>query len=96
MNPVHNIEIQSTHAQFLSCLPQACGNRPYEIIDNKIIVHDNGKKIHITVHNEPIRHLGSLDLPMEKIMFEFDGHSQEQADVFMTEYRRHSMRAGGG
>ncbi|MFT7211469.1 MAG: hypothetical protein ACI9XK_001712 [Granulosicoccus sp.] len=96
MNPIHIIETQSTDAQFMSCLPKACGDRPYEIIDNQVIVHDEDKKIIITVHHEPIRHLGSLELPMEEIIFEFDGYSQEQADKFMSEYRKHTMRAGGG
>lgn len=96
MNPIHIIEIQSTHARFLSGLPQTFANRPFEIIDNQVIVHDNGKKIRITIHDEPIQHLGSLDLPMEKLEFEFDGHSQEQADVLISEFRKHNQRAGGG
>ncbi len=45
MNPIHIIETQSTDAQFMSCLPKACGDRPYEIIDNQVIVHDEDKKI---------------------------------------------------
>ena len=66
MNPTRMIETQCTHAEFLRELPKACGNRPYEIIDNKVIVHDADKQILITIHDEPIRHLASLSLPMEK------------------------------
>ena len=96
MNPTRMLETQSTHAEFLQGLPKACGNRPYEIIDNKVIVHDANKQVHITIHDEPVRHLGSLDLPMEKATFEFIDYTEDEADKFMKEYRMHSMRAGGG
>jgi hypothetical protein len=96
MNPSRVIETQCTHAQFLQELPKACGNRPYEIIDNTVIVHDADKQIRITVHDESIRHLGSLTLPMEKATFEFIGFTESEADEFMKEYRMHSVRVGGG
>lgn len=96
MKPVRTIETQSTHAEFMSSLPKACGSRPYEIIDNQVIVHDKDRQVVITVHDEPIRHLGSLDLPMEQVEFVFDGYTEEKADAFMTEYRKHTFRAGGG
>jgi hypothetical protein len=96
MKPVRTLETQTTHADFMSTLPRACSNRPYEIIDNQVIVHDGDKQIRIRIHDEPIRHLGSLDLPMEEIEFTFDGHSEDEADQFMSEYRKHTFRAGGG
>ena len=96
MNPTRMIETQCTHAEFLRELPKACSNRPYEIIDNKVIVHDADKQIQITIHDEPIRHLGSLNLPMEKVTFEFIDFTESEADEFMNEYLKHSMRGGGG
>ena len=96
MNPIRSLETQCTHAEFMSMLPRACGNRPFEIIDNQVIVHDKDKQIRITVHDQPIRHLGSLDLPMESIEFVFDSYTEEQADRFMSEYRKHTFRSGGG
>ncbi len=95
VNPIRTIETQCSHAEFMQSLPKACGNRPYEIIDNQVIVHDKYKKIRIIVHDEPIRHLGSLDLPMEKAEFVFEDYSEEQADAFMHVYRQHSFRGGG-
>lgn len=95
MKPTRSIETQSTHAEFMTMLPKACGSKPYEIIDNQVIVHDGERQIRITVHDQPIRHLGSLDLPMEKLDFEFDGYSEAQAEFFMREYRKHACRAGG-
>lgn len=96
MNPIRQLETQCTHAEFMAALPKACGNRPYEIIDNQVIVHDKNRQIRITVHDQPIRHLGSLNLPMEKIEFVFDRYTEDQADTFMSEYRKHTMRTGGG
>lgn len=96
MKPKRSLETQCTHAEFMSSLPKACGNRPYEVIDNQVIVHDKNRQIRIKVHDQPIRHLGSLDLPMETIEFEFDSYTEEQADQFMREYRQHTFRVGGG
>ena len=96
MKPTRTIDTQCSHAEFMASLPTACGGLPYEIIDNQVIVHDKHKQVRITIHDEPIRHLGSLNLPMEKAEFEFDKYSEEQADVFMAAYRKHTFRAGGG
>jgi len=96
MNPIRTIETQCSHAEFMRELPSACGSRPYEIIDNQVIVHDGKKQIRITVSEEPVRQLGSLELPMEKVSFEFQDFTDDQADDFMTQYRQHTFRAGGG
>lgn len=96
MNPTRQIEAQCTHAEFYRNLPGAVDYRPFEIIDNRVIVHDDNRTINITVHDEPVRKLGSLKLPMEKIQFEFEGFTDEAADAFMEDYREHTFRAGGG
>jgi hypothetical protein len=87
--------MQCTHAEFLRELPLACGKRPYEIIGEQAIVHEGDKEIQIKMRDEPIRHLGSLDLPMEEITLRFVGYSEEEVDKFMDEFRRHVMRGGG-
>jgi len=66
------------------------------VIDNRVIVYDKNRTVNITVYDEPIRKLGSLELPMEKISFEFDGYSQDDANEFMETYQLHSLRCGGG
>lgn len=95
MNPVRKIEMQCTHAEFLRELPSACGKRPYEIIGERVFVHDNGKEIQIKIRDEPIRHLGSLDLPMEEITLKFIDYTEEDADRFMDEFHQHVLRLGG-
>jgi len=96
MDPTRTIQTQCTHARFMQTLPEACGGRPYEIIENYVTVHDGDKRVKITIHDEPIRHLGSLDLPMESARFEFEGYDEAGADAFMERYREHTLRAGGG
>jgi len=97
MNPTRTIQTQCSHARFMQMLPEACDQRPYEITDNVVTVYtDSHRRVRIHVHDEPIRHLGSLDLPMESARFEFDGFDEAQADVFMERFRAHTLRAGGG
>jgi hypothetical protein len=95
MNPVRKLEMQCTHAEFLRELPLACGKRPYEIIGERAIIREGDKEIQISIRDEPIRHLGSLDLPMEEISLRFIGYGEDEADRFMDEFRRHVMRCGG-
>ncbi len=96
MNPTFSREMQLTHSEFLRELPAALGNRTYEIIGNRVIVHDGQREIFITIRDEPIRHLGSLNLPMEEITFKFVDYTQEEAEAVLKEFDRHFMRSGGG
>ncbi len=96
MGPVRVVNSQCSHAEFMRMLPNAVDFLPYEIIDNQVIVHDDNRTINITIHDKPIKTLGSLKLPMEEVRFDFDGYSEEDADAFMSNYREHNMRCGGG
>ena len=95
MNPVRTIEMECTHAEFLRELPMACAKRPYEIIGERVIVHDGGREVQIKIRDEPIRHLGSLDLPMEEITLKFIDYSEEEADKFVEVFMRPIQRGGG-
>lgn len=96
MHPKHTMEMQCTHSEFLRELPQACGGRPFEIVDEHVIVHDGDRQIRIAIHDEPVRHLGSLNLPMERIEMSFEGYTDAEADAFLDEFREHILRCGGG
>ncbi len=95
MNPVRKIEMQCTHAEFLRELPSACGNRPYELIGERVFVHEKDREIQIRIQDEPIRHLGSLDLPMEEVSFKFIDYTEDEASRFMDEFKKHTLRMGG-
>jgi len=96
MKTVRNIETQCTHAEFFRNLPQAVNNRPFEVIDNRVVVYTDDGTVNITLSDKPVRKLGSLELPMENVTFEFDGFSSDTADEFMDTYRKHNLRCGGG
>lgn len=95
MTPTYTLEMQCTHAEFLRELPAACGNRPYEIINNEVIVYDGDRKIRFQIRDEPIRHLGSLALPMEAITVTFVDFNNDEAAGFMSEFRKGIQRVGG-
>jgi len=80
----------------MECLPKALDNRPYEITENKVVVYDGEKEVKITVSEKPIRELGSLQLPMENAKFDFENYTEEEVDKFIANYRKHTMRCGGG
>lgn len=95
MNPVRKLEMQCSHAEFFRELPEACGNLPFEVIGERVIVHDRGREVHIKLRDEPIRHLGSLSLPMEEITLRFIDYSEAEADAFLKNFIGHVMRTGG-
>lgn len=96
MTAKYEIETQCDHATFFRELPEAIENRPFEVHGNRVQVFDANKVVNITVSDESLKQLGSLTLPMEKLVFDFPEHTPEEAEKFMAIYRRNSFRAGGG
>lgn len=88
-------DVQISRKEFLKQLPAAIGNRQHEISGNRVVVKDGAKHVHITLIDEGAGDLGSLDLPMKKIEFDFRGHSQQEIEAFMKEYDEHTLRFGG-
>lgn len=96
MYPVRTLETQCSHAEFMRSLPTVLENRPYEIVDNKVIMYDDNKRVEMVINELPLKTLGSLELPMERVEFNFPDYTESQADLFMENYRKHSLRCGGG
>ena len=90
-----NREVQISRKEFIHQLPDALENRPYEIDGNHIRVRDGDKSIHIRLIDEGPDQQGSLLLPMKEVQFEFDGHTQAEAEAFMDHYDQHTLRFGG-
>jgi hypothetical protein len=95
MNAVRTIEMQCTPAELFRELPFACAKRAYEISGDQVIVHDGARDVLIGVRQEPDRHLGSLNLPMEELTLTFNEYSEDEADAFLREFLRPIMRCGG-
>jgi len=95
-HPVRVIDVQATEEQFKDMLSGAFEDRPQEVDGRGIRLGGAGRAVHITLHEQPHRELGALDLPMEQVRFEFPDQSEEDADAFMDTYRERTMRTGGG
>lgn len=93
-HPVRVVEVQTTEEKFKALLGDAFADRPQEVDEDEIRLGGE-KPVRITLHEQPDRKLGSLELPMEKVRFEFPEQSEEEADAFMETYRTHAMRPGG-
>jgi hypothetical protein len=88
-------EMQLKREEFLRELPKAIGYLEHQVSGNRVTVKDGDRRVEIALTDEGERHLGSLDLPMERIDFEFIGYTQEEIDAFMERFDQHTLRAGG-
>ena len=94
-SPVRVIDAQITERHFKELLTDAFSGSVQKVEDNAIHLSEGSKSVRVELHEQPDRQLGSLDLPMERIRFEFDGYSEAEADDFMERYRTAAMRTGG-
>lgn len=75
-------------------LTQVLGHYECETVDDRIVVRDGSKHVTIDLASEPHRNLGSLDLPMTRVEFAFDGFTDAEVDQFMLQLESH-MAPGG-
>jgi len=95
MNFRQSHEMQTTLKEYLRELSDAIGHLDYEVTGNQIIVRDHGRRLVIDLIYEGQRHLGSLNLPMTQVNYEFIGYTKEEMDDFMKRFKMHEMRLGG-
>ena len=94
-SPVRVIDVQITEQHFKDMLTDAFSDSVQKVEGNTIHLEEGSRNVRVELHEQPNRQLGSLDLPMERVRFEFDGYSEDEADDFMERYRTASMRTGG-
>ena len=90
------IDVQATEDAFKRMLESAFPDRPTSIDGDSMRIGEGDDAVRVQLHDQPDRQLGSLELPMERVRFLFDGQSEADADAFMEEYRTATMRTGGG
>jgi hypothetical protein len=88
-------EMQSTLKECLRELTEAIGHHDYELTGDRIIVRDDDRQLVIHLVYEGDRHLGSLDLPMVRLDYEFTGYTKAEMDEFMEHLYEHMQRLGG-
>lgn len=88
-------EAQIERDVFLSQIPQAVGDREYQISGDVVTVKDGSRHVRIELVSEGKAKKGAMKLPMKEIRFEFDGFSQDEVDEFMQHYGVATQRGGG-
>ena len=88
-------ELQGTLKECFRELTVAIGHLDYELVGDQVIVRDHGRRVVIDLVYEGKRHLGSLDLPMTRLEYQFIGYTQKEIDDFMQNLNRHMLRLGG-
>lgn len=92
----YEIETQCDFDTFMSHLPEAIQHRPYVVDGMSVKIYDGMKEIRLSIGGTENRQLGKLTLPMERVVFEFPDHSDDEAEMFISSYRAHTQRMGGG
>lgn len=88
-------EMQTTVKEYLRELPEAIGHLDYEVTGNQVIVREHGRRLVIDLVYEGERRLGSLNLPMTQVNYEFIGYTRDEMEAFMQRLNTHVMRLGG-
>ena len=90
-------EVEGSLKECLRELSTALGHKDFHVQGDQITVHDGGgREVVINLIYEGDRKLGSLDLPMTQVNYEFNGYSEDEAKEFMAHISEHMLRAGGG
>ncbi len=88
-------ECNITRKEFMRQLPEAIGNRKFEVDGNRILVKDGDKRVLITVRDEGAEKMGALDVTMKQVSFSFEGYSEPEIEAFMKNYDEKTLRVGG-
>lgn len=89
-------EMEGTLKECLTAIAHALGGHDYEVTGDQVVVRDAGRRLVIHLVYEGDRKLGSLELPMVRVDYDFVGYTAEEADDFMKHLSQHLMRIGGG
>lgn len=52
-------------------------------------------RLHLTIQQKPLRQLGSLEIPVLHVVFEFSGFTSEQKTALMDRFNRYFHKGGG-
>ena len=88
-------EMEGTVEQCAGMIKKALDGYDYEATDNRITVREGEKQLVIDLIDKGERELGSLELPMTRVDYTFDGYSQDEADRMVEDrLAPHMMRIG--
>ena len=84
-----------THSEFFRTLPAAMAALPYTVQGHEVIVHDDTRRLVISLSPEGRRGIAALSLPTTQVHFAFSGYSPQDIDRFLTRFDRAFQRGVG-
>ena len=84
-----------THSEFFRTLPAALPALPYTVQGRYVIVHDDTRRLVISLSPEGRRRIAALSLPTTQVHFTFSGYSQQDIEQFIARFDRAFQRGGG-
>ena len=88
-------EMQITAKEFMHQIPAAVEPLMATSDGNKVTIPDGDKHVTLTLIEEGVKQVGSLELPMKEVVFQFDGYSEGEVETFMTKFDERTVRTGG-
>ena len=88
-------KIQTTKDEFIRQIAGAAGGMGYSIQGNDVLLGKNGRSIKIHVTDLGVEEKGSLELPMQRVEFDFRNMSEPDIEAFLKIWDQHHLRMGG-
>lgn len=95
MHYIIDREMSITHDEFFRILPGALKKRNYEIVNNTVFVDLNSGKLKISLSSQNQRNIGSLQIPVTQVIFEFADCSEKCRIAFFEDFDLAYQRGGG-
>ena len=94
-------EMGITHRAFIRTLKGAVEGRTFSVVDgggttaSSATVNDGDNAIRIHLAPQWVRRIATIKLPVTDVTFEFDGHTQAEAEAIMARFEIFFRRGGG-
>ena len=84
-----------TRAEFISWLPGATRQAPFQIDGEVVTVMTHGGRVQISLEEKAPRHVGLIALPVLGVTFCFRGLDELTRDDFLAHFDLYTRRGGG-
>lgn len=88
-------EMGFKESEFLRIFPVAVNGANYQAQDDRIVVQMEPGELVVEIGAQQYRKIASISLPYLKILFSFDGVSQQRVDEFLKYFDLRYQRGGG-
>jgi hypothetical protein len=88
-------DMSCTRAEFISWLPGATRQAPFQIDGDVVTVMTHGGHVQISLEEKPPRRIGLIALPVLGVTFRSRGLDQLAHDDFLAHFDLYTRRGGG-